>query len=90
MPDDITFDATPDSGVLLVDNGAPLASCNPNPLWVLICSLQPQIGSLSWNPGRVVMPLPRLCQARELRSVSHSDLDGNVSWIPLATDAKRI
>jgi hypothetical protein len=84
LPNDINSDSTPDSGVVLVDNGAPLASYNPNPLWVLICSFQPQTGSLIWNPGRVVMPLPRVSQAGELRSVSYSDLDGNMSWIPLA------
>jgi hypothetical protein len=84
LPNDINSDSTPDSGLVLVDNGAPLASYNPNPLWVLICSFQPQTGSLIWNPGRVVMPLPRVSQAGELRSVSYSDLDGNMSWIPLA------
>ena len=84
MPDDINPDATPDSGVVLVDNGATLESYNPNPLWVLICSFQPQTGSLIWNPGRVVMPLPRVSQAGEIRSVSYSDLDGNMSWMPLA------
>ena len=43
MLDDINSDATPDSGIVLVDNGAPLASYNLNPLWVLMCSLQPQM-----------------------------------------------
>ena len=84
MSDDINSDAAPDRGLVLVDKGAPRASYNPNPLWVLICSFQPRTGSLIWNTGRVVMPLPRVSQAGELRSVSYSDLDGNMSWIPLA------
>ena len=53
LPNDINSDSTPDSGLVLVDNGAPLASYNPNPLWVLICSFQPQTGSLIWTPRRV-------------------------------------
>ena len=32
LPNDINSDSTPDSGLVLVDNGAPLASYNPNPL----------------------------------------------------------
>ena len=32
LPDDINSDSTPSNGLILVDNGAPIASYNPNPL----------------------------------------------------------
>ena len=82
LPNDISSDSTPDSGLLLVDNGAPLASYNPNPLWILICSVSPQDRSILWNPGRVNIPRP--FQPGELRSYSFSSFNGNMSWIPLA------
>ena len=56
LPHDIDSDSTLDSGLHLVDDGAPLASYNPNPLWVLIRSVSPQYRSIIWNPGRVNIP----------------------------------
>ena len=82
LPNDINADSTPDSGLVLVDNGAPLASYNPNPLWILICSVSPQDRSILWNPGRVNIPRP--FQPGELRSYSFNSFNGNMSWIPLA------
>ena len=68
LPNDINADSTPDRGLVLVDNGAPLASYNPNPLWVLICSVLTQDRSILWNPGRVNIPRP--LRPGELRSYS--------------------
>ena len=82
LPNDINSDSTPESGLVLVDNGAPLASYNPNPLWILICSVSPQDRSILWNPGRVNIPRP--FQPGELRSYSFNSYNGNMSWIPLA------
>jgi hypothetical protein len=82
MPNDINFDSTPESGLVLVDNGAPLASYNPNPLWVLICSVSPQDRSIVWIPGRVNIPRP--FQPGELRSYSFNSFNGSMSWIPVA------
>ena len=88
LPNDINSDSTPDSGLVLVDNGAPLASYNPNPLWVLIFSVSPQDRSILWNPGRVNIPRP--FQPGELRSYSFNSFNGNMSWIPLANGGKLI
>ena len=41
LPDDINSDSTPNHGRILVANGAPIASYNPNPVWILICSVSP-------------------------------------------------
>ena len=58
LPNDINSDSTPDSGLLLVDNGALLASYSPNPLWELLCSVSPQDRSIIWNLGRVNIARP--------------------------------
>jgi hypothetical protein len=88
LPNDINSYSTPDSGLVLVDNGAPLASYNPNPLWILICSVSPQDRSILWNPGRVNIPRP--FQPGELRSYSFNSFNGNMSWIPLANRRQAI
>ena len=82
LPNAINSDLMPDRGLVLVDNGAPLASYNPNPLWVLICSVSPQDRSIFWSPGRVNIPRP--FQPGGLRSFYFDSWNGNMSWIRLA------
>ena len=82
LPDDINSDSTPNNGLILVDHGSPIASYNPNPLWVLICSVSPQYRSIIWNPGRII--IPRSFQPGELRSFTYERNNGKMSWIPLA------
>ena len=86
-PTDINSDATLDSGLVLVDNGAPLASYNPNQLWVLICSFQPQTGSLQEGLS---------CHYPEYLKQVNQDLFLTATWMVIChgfhwqTDVKRI